>query len=127
MMLDFVTRFRLADLSEETLRRLIDFQAKEDNPCIVIIAYYKALHIIDAVAAKEENLYFEDHAARLDYLTKKSLPIKRSFDRLYVLFQFVGYGNCVDADMLRHFMNMLHTADFARVIRAWLGAVEHIR
>jgi hypothetical protein len=127
MRLDFVTRFRLADLSEEALHRLIDFQIKEDYPCIAIIAYYKALHIIDAVAAKEENLYFEDHTARLDYLTKKSLPIKRSFDRLYVLFQFVGYGHCVDADMLRHFMNMLHTADFVQVIRSWLSAVERIR
>jgi hypothetical protein len=123
-MVDFNIHECWAEKHGKAFERLI--QTGEHSWVVVIVAYYQALHFVEASAAKESNSHFKTHKERLDYLAEKSLFIKKCFDRLHILSMFVIYGEQGDVELLRGLLSVFTRDNFVEVIQAWVSAVERI-
>jgi hypothetical protein len=127
-MIDEFSPQRLADDTHGTLNRLINLREQDDRPCIAIIAYHRALYLINTISNEKQNRHFKKYEECLEYLKTKNLNAKRNFDRLYVLSTFVKYGDVEidNTETLKQINNLFSSDDFAKVIQAWLSYIERL-
>jgi hypothetical protein len=123
-MANYETHILLISQHENTLRQLISVQ---DGIGSSIAAYYKALHIIDALAAREFNRHFNNHENRLDYLEEKGWGNARDrFNKLYILSMFAKYGEQKNTDFLRGITDVFKQNGCVEVLEAWVTTVSRI-
>jgi hypothetical protein len=123
-MANYETHLLLISQHENTLQHLIN---ANDGHGITIAAYYKSLHIIDALAARESDRHFDHHKNRLDYLEEKRLgTVKDRFDKLYVLSMFAQYGEQENVNLLRSLTDFFNQNDCIDALRSWVNIISRI-
>jgi hypothetical protein len=110
--------------SRNIFKHLCDSDADDsNNRWIIIVAYYKALHYIESVAADAE-LHFKTHNDRLFYLEKQyGTDIKRHFDHLHVVSYLARYGE-LPVDSCKSPLPNINIYSFRDYVTTWLSRIK---
>ena len=113
-----------------TLRRLLSALPEDsaDNKWILTVAYYTALHLIEATADTlvPNNQQIRSHADRLDFLETKSSRIKQLFNKMHILTKALQYGTSSESSVLEEAVSLFKTTGFRSAVQKWLSEIERV-
>jgi len=118
-----------ANRNKKTLKKLLAIYPKDpaDNSWILTIAYYTALHIVDAAADTlvADNGQTKSHADRLDFLEKMGAArLKQLFNKMHILSEGLRYGTSAHGDVLVEATRVFETVAFRDAVSSWLKEIE---
>jgi hypothetical protein len=122
-MADETDHISLANRNHDFLLRLLADGAFPD--WVATVAFYKAVHVVEAVFASDRGAHSTSHADREDRLkTPKYKAIFKDYTHLFTASRVARYLECRGEGKFHHFSDFMDGEAVKRLVRKRLYGVE---